>query len=275
MDYHQQNRRSWNAITPVHNQHKGDQAAFFRQGGSTLFEDEVELLGEVKDQSLVHLQCNCGQDSLSLAQLGASVTGVDISDEAVAFAQRLSEDSGIPANFIRSDLFDWFDQTQAQFDAAFSTYGTIGWLNDLGRWAHGVAKVLRPGGRVALLEFHPVIWSITNNGLDGDPYFTRDPLPEEKGVRDYVGKSLAPSGFVESKQEFANPEPAYGFQWTVADILQAVIDAGLQPTKVREYPYANGCVIFDGMKPLENRRYTVPDGMASMPLMFGLVATKV
>ncbi len=274
MDYHQQNRRSWNAITPIHNGHKGDQVAFFKGGGSTLFEDEVALLGEVNGQSLVHLQCNCGQDSLSLAHLGAEVTGVDISDEAVAFAQGLSEGSGIPAEFIRSDLFDWFDETQAQFDAAFSTYGTIGWLDDLGRWARGVAKILRPGGRVVLLEFHPVIWSITANGLDGDPYFTGEPLPSEQGVRDYVGANLAPSGFVESDDAFENPEPAYGFQWTDADILQAVIDAGLQPTTVREYPYANGCEVFEGMKPIENRRYTVPEGMVSMPLMFGMVATK-
>lgn len=274
MDYHQQNRRSWNAITPVHNGHKGDQAAFFREGGSTLFEDELELLGDVRDKSVVHLQCNCGQDSLSLARHAGSVTGVDISDEAVAFARGLSSATGIAANFIRSDLFEWFDETTAQFDAAFSTYGTIGWLGDLKRWARGVSRVLRPGGRVVLLEFHPVIWSITPNGLDGDPYFTHEPLPDESGVNDYVGENLAPSGFVASAEPFANPEPAWSFQWTVADILQAVIDAGLQPTTVREYPYANGCKVFETMKAIDNRRYTVPDGMASMPLMFGLVATK-
>src|SRR5205823_5625998 len=121
---HEDNRRSWNSATRAHNSHKGDQAAFLRNGGSTLFPEELELLGEVDGKRLVHLQCNSGQDSLSLAKLGAQVTGVDISDEAIAFARSLSTDTGIPAHFVRSDLFDWFDRTAAagtRFDLAFSS----------------------------------------------------------------------------------------------------------------------------------------------------------
>ena len=97
---HEQNRRSWNAITPVHNAHKRDQSAFFRDGGSTLFPDELELLGDLSGQQLVHLQCNCGQDTLSLAHHAASVTGVDISDAAIAFARELSTQTEIPATFV-------------------------------------------------------------------------------------------------------------------------------------------------------------------------------
>lgn len=40
------------------------------------------------------------------AHLGAVVTGVDISDEAIAFAQQLSLDSGIPATFERADVMN-------------------------------------------------------------------------------------------------------------------------------------------------------------------------
>ena len=92
-DLHEANRLSWNAATVAHNSHKGDQAAFFRKGGSTLFPEEARLLGDVKGLSVLHLQCNAGQDSLSIARLGAEVTGVDISDEAVDFATRLSQQS--------------------------------------------------------------------------------------------------------------------------------------------------------------------------------------
>lgn len=98
-ELHQQNRRSWNHATRAHNEHKGDQAAFLRGGGSTLFPEEIELLGAVRGQRVVHLQCNAGQDSLSIAARGARVTGVDISDEAIAFARTLSKDSGIEASF--------------------------------------------------------------------------------------------------------------------------------------------------------------------------------
>ncbi len=72
-DLHEANRLSWNAATRAHNSHKADQAAFFRNGGSTLYPEELQLLGHLDGLRLLHLQCNAGQDSLSLARLGARV----------------------------------------------------------------------------------------------------------------------------------------------------------------------------------------------------------
>ena len=101
--HHEMNRLAWNAGTKAHNSHKGNQADFFRKGGNTLFSEEAGLLGDIKGQTLLHLQCNSGQDSLSIANhLGTRVTGVDISDEAISFARNLSRNSGIEAQFIRS-----------------------------------------------------------------------------------------------------------------------------------------------------------------------------
>ena len=269
--FHEQNRRSWNAATPAHNSHKLHQAAFLKQGGSTLFPDELELLGDCDGADLVYLQCNCGQDSLSLARLGARVTGVDIADAPIAFARELSRDAEICASFVREDVFDWLEGTEDRFDVAFSTYGTVGWLCDLDRWARGVARVLRSGGRIVLLEFHPLAWSLGARGFTGDPYFLDEALDED-GVRDYVGAGLAPSGYDAGVIDFANPERSFGFQWTVAQLIQSVVDAGMRIEQVREYPYANGCELFDGMQALPGRRFTMPDGTPAMPLMFGLVA---
>src|SRR6185295_8428864 len=130
---HEDNRIAWNAATEAHNSHKADQAAFFRDGGSTLYPEEIELLGEISGKKTVHLQCNAGQDTLSLARLGAEMTGVDISDTAIDFARRLSADSGISGTFHRSDIFDWMAQRAESgegFDIAFSSYGAINWLTD-------------------------------------------------------------------------------------------------------------------------------------------------
>ena len=154
--HHETNRLAWNEGTKAHNSHKGDQAAFFRAGGDTLFEEEQQLLGDVAGRTLLHLQCNCGQDTLSIAKkLGAVATGVDISDEAIAFARRLSEQSGIPATFLREDIYDFFAANQQRYDVVFSSYGVLCWLSDLNEWGRGIASCLRAGGRFVLVDFHP------------------------------------------------------------------------------------------------------------------------
>src|SRR5947199_4081052 len=100
-------RASWDIATRNHNAHKGDQAAFLRSGRETLFPEELELLGALAGKRLVHLQCNAGQDTLSLARRGATTTGVDFSSEAVRFARSLSASTGIPAHFIESEIVSW------------------------------------------------------------------------------------------------------------------------------------------------------------------------
>jgi 2-polyprenyl-3-methyl-5-hydroxy-6-metoxy-1,4-benzoquinol methylase len=130
-DLHEENRRSRNEVTRAHNSHKGDQAAFFRNGGTTLHPEERELLGDIRGRSVVHLQCNAGQDTLSLARLGATVTGVDISDTSIDFARALSQETGITATFVRSDLYDWLEETakgSTRFDRTFCSYGALCWL---------------------------------------------------------------------------------------------------------------------------------------------------
>src|SRR5512138_2528139 len=94
-DLHEVNRAAWNAATEAHNSHKADQARFLREGGETIFPEEIALLGDLAGQRLLHLQCNAGQDTLSLVRRGARATGVDISDTAIEFARRLSADAGI------------------------------------------------------------------------------------------------------------------------------------------------------------------------------------
>ena len=280
-ELHEQNRLAWNEATVAHNSHKRDQAAFFREGGSTLFPEEVELLGDIRGLSVVHLQCNAGQDTLSMAWLGARVTGVDISDSAIEFARKLSEESGIAATFHRSDVYDWLDETSngaERYDVAFSSYGAIFWLSDIRTWARGIASVLKPGGRFVLVEFHPFAMSLDDDWRPAYDYFAEGGVRTwEEGIGDYVadsGEALAPSGYEKGIKEFKNPHPTHEFSWPVSEVITAFLDAGMRLEAFREYPYANGCKQFNRMRELPGNRMYPPEDLPSLPLMYGLVMRK-
>jgi SAM-dependent methyltransferase len=265
----------------AHDSHKRDQAGFLRRGGSTLFPEEIELLGDVAGRRLVHLQCNAGQDTLSLAKLGAIVTGVDISDEAVRLAKELSTESGIPATFHRADLFDWFDaarEKDERFDIAFCSYGSVCWISNLQRWAEGISTVLAPGGRFVIVDFHPVSMMFNERFELTYPYFGEGkPFKWDDGVEDYVaaaGPALAPSGFQEGVRDFKNPHTVYEFPWHIAAILTALLESGLRIEQFREYPYSNGGKLFDNMREQPGRRMYPPDSLPSLPLMYGITALK-
>lgn len=274
---HEANRLSWNEATRAHNSHKGDQARFLRQGGSTLFPEELSLLGPLQERSLLHLQCNSGQDSLSLAALGARVTGVDISDEAIAFARRLSADSGLAASFERADVYDWLATAPpGAFEVAFCSYGSVYWLSDLTPWAEGVARVLAPGGRFVTVEFHPFLWLFDEQLQLKYPYGGGFHV-EDPGVSDYVaasGEGLVPWGYEEGVRDFKNPHPSHGFQWGLGELISSLLRAGLVLERLEEYCYANGWNGLRGMRQAPGRRYLLPEGVPQVPLMFGLVARK-
>ncbi len=277
---HEKNRKSWNSATRAHNSHKRDQAGFLRGGGSVLFPEELALLGALSEQKLVHLQCNSGQDSLELARRGARVTGVDISDEAVVFAQNLSRDSGIDASFERADVYDWLARsrpTEECFDVVYCSYGALCWLSDLPTWARGVADALSAGGRLVLVEFHPVAMAFDDERRLAHRYSGGKKLEWKEGVSDYVaesGEGLAPMGFEPGDSRFENGHACYEFAWSVGETVQAVLDAGLVLEALREYPYSNGCRFWSDMRLLDGRRYALPDDSGEIPLMFSLVARK-
>ncbi|MEO8540941.1 MAG: class I SAM-dependent methyltransferase [bacterium] len=280
-DIHEQNRLSWNLATAAHNSHKGDQAKYLRDGGSTVFPEELEMLGDIAGKSLVHLQCNAGPDTLSLAALGAIATGVDISDEAIDYARKLSADSGITADFVRADVFDWFDEARHRgttFDRVFVSYGALIWLSDIERWGRGVADVLNRGGVLGLVEFHPVAMMYNDEGVRDWPYFSHgDPVTDGVGIGDYVaaaGSGLVPWGFEEGVKDFENPIATSEFCWGIADVVTALLNAGLVLEVLREYPYANGTSRFAGSIEREGRRFYMPEGVPDLPQMYGLRARK-
>jgi 2-polyprenyl-3-methyl-5-hydroxy-6-metoxy-1,4-benzoquinol methylase len=280
-DLREQNRLSWNAVVGAHDSHRRDLSRFFREGGSTLFQEEIFLLGKLQGKSLVHLQCNSGSDSISLATLGATVTGVDLSDEAVSAARDLADVTGIGIAFECADVYDWLHRATREgrlFDVAFASYGVICWLSNLRSWAGGIAGILNPGGRFVLVDFHPAAdifdrdWSQVNDYPSGG-----EPLLLEEGVGDYVaasGGGLTPAGFAEGVRDFQNPEGCYLFRWGLGEVVTALAEAGLRITALEEYPYANGERKFASMRELPGKRMAPPEHIPKIPLMYGIRAEK-
>ena len=279
---HEDNRVAWNVATDAHNSHKLDQAKYFREGGSTLYAEEKGLLGDINGLSVLHLQCNSGQDTLSIAKLGASVTGVDISDTAIEFAKQLSKESGIPAIFERADIYDWMEEAAARgarYDIVFSSYGFLYWLSDVEGWTRGVASLLKPGGRFVMIEFHPVSHIFEYDWTHRYDYFKAGrALTYENGIGDYVamsGDALAPSGYMEGTRDFVNPHRSHEFEWSIGDAATALLEAGLVITALKEYPYSNGAKLFDRMRETPGGRMFPPEEMPNVPLMYSMVATKI
>ncbi|KAG0005973.1 hypothetical protein BGZ65_009737 [Modicella reniformis] len=285
-DSHERNRISWNHATLAHNSHKVDQHIFFRNKGSTLYKEERDLLGNLAGLKVCHLQCNAGQDTLSLVtKLGAqNPVGVDISDNAIEFATKLAKDAGIESTFVRADVFNYFDTTDPdQFDVVFASYGALGWLSSMEKYAAGVSKILKPGGRYCIVEFHPVGFIFNTDLVHEYPYSSGgEPILEERGVSDYVaqaaldGDEIIPNlKYTTGVQGFKNPTPSAEFCWGFADIIGSFIAAGLQLTHFKEYPYSNFFKMYHSMTPEkveEGTRWHFNGPM--LPLMYSISATK-
>lgn len=214
--YTSANRRAWNKIAA----NRGTKPAqFFLDGGSTLDDFEADFLPELRGAKLLHLACANGNDSLSLAALGAHVTGVDISETGVQIARATAAEAGLNAQFIAADIYD-MPADLGQFDVVYMSWGGICWMPDLQRWAQIVADHLRPGGTFGLFEHHPIweILAVRDGGiaLAGD-YFGRahnyqeaDPAKRPAGWRADTDADMT------------------SFVWPVSQVLMAVIQAGLE-----------------------------------------------
>ncbi len=162
-NYLEINKESWNQKTEIHVKSKFYDMKGFLAGKNSLKDIELGLLGDIRGKTVLHLQCHFGQDTISLSRMGAEVTGVDFSDKAIEKAEQLAEETGENAEFICCDIYDLPKYLDRKFDIVFTSYGTIGWLPDLDKWARVVSQFLKPGGKFIFVEFHPVVWMFDSN----------------------------------------------------------------------------------------------------------------
>jgi SAM-dependent methyltransferase len=169
-DYRTLNKASWDERAPAHAASPGYNLDGFRADPAYLSDVvrfDLPLLGDVAGLRGVHLQCHIGTDTVSLARLGARMTGLDFSPAAIAQATALSAELGAGVDFVEADVYDAARVLPAgEFDLVFTGVGALCWLPSVTRWAEVVRTLLKPGGRLFIREGHPVLWALA------------DPLPE-------------------------------------------------------------------------------------------------
>jgi len=162
--YYQANREAWNQKTTVHLNTDMYGLNEFKEGNLSLCDVERQWAeSRIRGKKVLHLQCHFGLDSLSLERLGAEVTAIDLSDEAIRQACSIRDELGLNTKFICCNIYDLPEHLDEEFDFIYSTYGTIGWLPDLKQWSAIVHRFLKKGGELYLAEFHPMIWTMDDS----------------------------------------------------------------------------------------------------------------
>ena len=232
-DYRLINGAWWDERAPVHAAVAGDRIAQFVADPdhiSDVVRFDVPRLGDIAGLRGVHLQCHIGTDTISLARLGARMTGLDFSEPALVEARRLAERAGADVDFVRAELYEALGVLEpGSFDLVFTGIGALCWLPDIRRWAAVVSGLLRPGGRLFLREGHPVLWALADAREDGllaleYPYFERTQPTAFDDAGTYVQTDLT---FASS----ATVEWNHG----LGEIVTALLDAGMQLTMLHEH----------------------------------------
>lgn len=260
-NYLEINRNSWNAKVDYHLKSDFYFVEEFIAGRTSLNEPELKLLGNIEGKKILHLQCHFGQDSISLARMGAEVTAVDLSDKAISEAKILANKCGVEVNFIESDVYNLSTILDEKFDIVFTSYGTIGWLPDLEKWAKVISHFLKSGGKFVFAEFHPVVWMFDDDFTKvAYDYSSKEPI-----VETYEGTYA---------DREANLSQEY-VMWnhSLADVFQSLINQNLEIKNFEEIdwsPYA----CFKHTVEFEKGKFRINVINNKIPLMYVLSANK-
>ncbi len=258
--YFKANRDLWDAKTNVHVKSRFYDVESFKQTGNSLSKIELNDLGDVSGKKILHLQCHFGQDSISLQKLGADVTAVDFSPNAIAAGRSLAHEMGSDVRFVESNVYDVPNNINGEFDLAYSTFGTICWLPDLDKWAEVIKQKLKSGGQLYLAEFHPFVDCLDDEYRQfGYPYFN-DRVLEGTFEGTYADRSAD----IQLKEYFWNHP--------ISEVLNALIKAGFTLEFFNEFNYTPW-PCFPNLKKRAEREWVFEHLDSSIPMVYSLMAS--
>jgi SAM-dependent methyltransferase len=264
-NYIKTNRAWWGEVAPLHVRSAFYKTDVFRRGENVLDPIICERIGKLEGKRLLHLQCHFGLDTLSLARMGADVTGLDFSANAIAIARALSQETGVPGRFIEADVLD-APTDLIDFDIVFASWGAIGWVGDLSRWMSTAASALKPGGRLLLIEGHPAMFALDDRSGECPltvryPYDSPEPIIEDGGRGSYA----APDAILKSSRTI-------GFAHGLSRIFTAAIEAGFIIRKFEELDRVPWDARLPRLAKVDEHYWALPPGTPFFPLAFALDA---
>ena len=261
------NREHWDAMATVHGEGRDayyDVEALV-EGSRGLLRAEEEAIGlavgHVAGADVLHLQCHLGFDAVTLARRGARVVGADFSPVSLAKARVIAERCGADVEYVEADATALPEALHGRFDLVYATIGVLCWIGDLDAWMANVAAALRPGGRLVLVEIHPLlncIGSLDPLVLDF-PYADAGPLEFDDG-ESYAGPVAAASKTLQHGH-------------ALGEVVTAALGAGLRVDGLREHlevehdPRGSFLPRDDGLHRLRI-------GGTTLPVLFTLVAAR-
>jgi len=264
-DYHRyidKNRKAWNKYTRIHLESQFYDLDSFLKGSSSIHSTEKEELGDIKNKSLLHLQCHFGLDTMSLERLGAKCTGVDISEESIKQAKIISEKLGMDSNFIQSDIYKLKENLNETYDLVFTSYGVLFWLPDLDLWAKLIYEQLKPGGSFYIIEFHPFL-----DTLDEDFRFFKYPYFNQGKAEEFVERGT----YADKNADILST--TYGWSHSLSEVITALKENGLEISFFHEFPFCH-YKIYPDMIQLKPGRFYHKQLKTAIPYMYSIMARK-
>lgn len=260
-DYFNQNMQFWDDRVPIHIKSDFYDLDGFLKGASTLTEIEQVYLGNVAGQRVLHLQCHFGMDTLSMSRLGANCIGIDFSINAIEEARKLNDITGQHAVFYESNIYDVLALNLSLFDKVFMSYGTLGWLPDLEKWAHIVSSSLTKNGELYLCDFHPALYMFDfhTNQLAYSYFNTGAPYSEEEGTYadiNYTDKMMT-----------------HFWSHSLDEIISSLLSQSMQISLFKEFDFSPfSC--FPNLKSIGNNRFRFGADDVRIPHLYLIKASK-
>jgi SAM-dependent methyltransferase len=261
------NRAHWDALAAVHGQDAYYDSDGLIAGRTGLREAEASALAEampdLRGRDVVHIQCHIGFDTIVLARRGARVTGVDFSRASLDKAEDLARRCGVDVEWVQADAAALPSSLNGRFDMAYATIGAICWIEDIGAWMRCAAATLRPGGRLVIVEIHPLYAMVE---AAGEPLRLDFPYAFD-GPRRFD----APGSYADANASVqATAEIVYAH--SLGEVVNAAIAAGLRIDALHEHTEADVDPRGDVLTRGEDGRYRLEVTGERLPVLFTLIA---